>query len=121
LGLASETVDHILRLFGSECAAVFNLAQERRELMRPLTAGHPAIEAEVIQAARRELAQRVEDVLVRRLHLFYEAPEHGLGAAQRTAVLLAEELGWDADRTRQEVEEYAAMVSRENPIRAATP
>ena len=57
--------------------------------------GHPAIEAEVIHAVRRELAQRVEDFLVRRMHLYYELADHGTGAAPRVAELMAEEMGWE--------------------------
>jgi glycerol-3-phosphate dehydrogenase len=113
LGLFGETVEHIVRTYGTECAAIFNLVRERRELATALTAGHPAIEAEVIHIARRELAQRLDDVLVRRIHLYYEAPEHGLGAARRTAELLAEELGWDAARVDEEVDYYRNLVAWE--------
>jgi glycerol-3-phosphate dehydrogenase len=113
LGLFIETVDHIVRTYGTECSAVFNLVRERRELARPLVAGYPAIEAEVIHVARRELAQRVDDVLVRRIHPYYEAPDHGLGAAPRTAELLGEELGWNAARIDEEVDRYRNLVAWE--------
>lgn len=120
LGLFSETVRHILRTYGSECAAVFNLVRERRELAAQLVPGYPAIEAEIVHIARRELPQRVEDVLVRRIHPFYEAPDHGVGAAQRTAELLGGELGWDPERTRDEAERYRQMVrSQLDPVGAA--
>ena len=46
---------------------------------------HAAIAAEVVHAARREFARRVEDVLVRRVHLYYETPDRGAAAAGRTA------------------------------------
>jgi len=110
LGLPIATVDHLVRLFGSECAALFNLVRERRELARPLGIATPAIEAEVVHVTRRELACRVEDVLVRRLHLFYETPDQGAGAARRTAELMAEELGWDAVRVNEETERYNTML-----------
>jgi glycerol-3-phosphate dehydrogenase len=113
LGLFIETVDHIVRTYGTECSAVFNLVRERRELAAPLLAGYPAIEAEVIHVARRELAQRVDDVLVRRIHPYYEGPDHGLGAARRTAELLAEELGWEPARLEEEVERYRNLVAWE--------
>lgn len=111
LGLFVETIDYVLRCHGTECAAVFNLVRERRELGRPLADGFPAIEAQVIHAVRRELAQRVDDVLVRRLHAWYEAPEHGARAARRTAELMGEELGWDAARVAAEEARYASMVA----------
>jgi len=64
----------------------------------------------VVHVTRRELACRVEDVLVRRLHLFYETPDQGAGAARRTAELMAEELGWDAVRVNEETERYNTML-----------
>jgi glycerol-3-phosphate dehydrogenase len=113
LGLFAETVEHITRTYGTECAAVFNLVRERRELSAQLAAGYPAIEAEVIHIARRELAQRVEDVLVRRIHPYYETADHGLSAARRTAELLGEELGWDAGKVAEEATRYAEFVRTE--------
>lgn len=112
LGLSIATVDHVVRLFGSECAAVFNLVREHRELARPLDANSPAIEAEVVHVTRRELARRVEDVLVRRLHLYYETPDHGAAAARRTAELMGSELGWDAARVSEEIDRYGMTLNQ---------
>jgi glycerol-3-phosphate dehydrogenase len=113
LGLSRESVDHLIELYGSECAAIYNLVRDRRELIRPLSPPHPAIEAQVIHAARRELALRVEDVLVRRIHLYYETPDHGTSAAQRVAELMGEELDWGGDQVRKETEAYRRWVSGE--------
>lgn len=113
LGLPSETVDFLVRCHGTECAAVFNLVRERRELGQPLVPGHPAIEAQVVHASRRELAQRVEDVLVRRLHLYYETADRGASAAGRTAELMAEVLGWDEAGIAGETERYLRLVREE--------
>jgi glycerol-3-phosphate dehydrogenase len=106
-------VDHLVRLYGTECAAIFNLVRERRELMKPLSPDHPAIEAEVLHAARRELAQQVDDVLVRRLHLYYETQDQGVYAAHRVAQLLAEELQRDAPWAAAAAERYIAWVRSE--------
>jgi glycerol-3-phosphate dehydrogenase len=110
LGLFRETVEHIAGTYGTECSAVFNLVRERRELAAQLVPGYPAIEAEVVHVARRELAQRVEDVLVRRIHPYYETQDHGLAGARRTAELLGEELGWDESRVAEEAARYAEFV-----------
>jgi glycerol-3-phosphate dehydrogenase len=83
-----------------------NLAGTHRELQRRLHPDHPAIEAEVVHAARRELAQRVEDVLVRRIHLYYETADRGRAAASRAAELLGRELDWPAARIQQEAAHY---------------
>jgi glycerol-3-phosphate dehydrogenase len=115
LGIDAASVDHLLRHYGTEAAGIFNLGGADRRLFRRLLAPHPAIEAEVIHAVRRELAQTVEDVLVRRFHLYYEHPGHGTPAAQRVAELMGEELGWDAGRIAEEVERYLSFVKRERP------
>lgn len=93
LGLGGDTADHLVRHYGTETAGIVNLAAIHRELQRRLHPDHGAIEAEVVHAARRELAQRPEDVLVRRIHLTYETRDHGAAAARRVAELLARELG----------------------------
>lgn len=107
VGLPADTVDHLLRHYGSESAGIVNLGMGDRALFRRLHPRHPAIAAEVIHAARRELAQTVEDVMVRRLHLYHELADHGLPAAARVARLLGTELGWDAERAAREAARYA--------------
>jgi glycerol-3-phosphate dehydrogenase len=110
LGMAPDSVDHLLRHYGTEAAGIFNLAGADRGLFRRLLDPHPAIEAEVVHAVRRELAQTVEDVLVRRFHLYYEHPDHGAPAARRVAELMGEELGWDSARIEEEANRYRAFV-----------
>jgi glycerol-3-phosphate dehydrogenase len=116
LGIPASSVDHLLRHYGTEAAGIFNLGGADRRLLRRLLPPHPAIEAEVVHAVRRELAQTVEDVLVRRFHLFYEHADHGALAAQRVAELMGEELGWDEQRVAEEADRYRALVlSHDNP------
>jgi glycerol-3-phosphate dehydrogenase len=112
LGIPAPSVDHLLRHYGTEAAGIFNLGGADRRLLRRLLPPHPAIEAEVIHAVRRELAQTVEDVLVRRFHLFYEHPDQGTPAAQRVAELMGEELGWDRARVDEEAQGYRDYVTR---------
>jgi glycerol-3-phosphate dehydrogenase len=110
LGIPIESVEHLLRHYGTESAGIFNLGGADRRLLRRLLLPHPAIEAEVVHAVRRELAQTVEDVLVRRFHLFYESADHGNAAARRVAELMGEELGWDEERIEEETERYRTFV-----------
>jgi glycerol-3-phosphate dehydrogenase len=109
LGVLPESVDHLVRLYGTESAGIYNLGGGDRRLLRRLLPPHPAIEAEVLHAVRRELAQTVEDVLVRRLHLYYEHPERGIPAARRVAELMAREHAWDESRVAAEAERYGAF------------
>lgn len=110
LGLSTATVEHLISHFGTESAAIFNIARDNRELLEPIHPAHPAIRAEILHIVRRELAQTLEDVLVRRLHLFYETEDHGIEAIKSVASLMGSELEWsDLDREKHQ-ERYLAYV-----------
>jgi len=109
IGLTPGSVDHLLRHYGTEAAGIYNLGAGERRLLRRLAPPHPAVEAEVVHAVRREMAQTVEDVMVRRTHIYYETPDRGLQAARRVAELMARERGWDEARVEQEAARYVAF------------
>ncbi len=109
LGVVPESVEHLIRHYGTESAGIYNLGSLDRRLLRRLIPPHPAIEAEVLHAVRRELAQTVEDVMVRRLHLYFEHAERGIPAAPRVAELMGREHGWDDARIAEEAERYVAF------------
>lgn len=112
-GLPPSTAQHLAWHYGTETAAILNLVRDRPELATPLHPRHPAIEAEVIHAARREFAVRVEDVLARRIHLAWETADRGVAAAPRVAALLADALGWPDALAPVEVAAYQATVARQ--------
>ncbi len=118
LGLGEETAAHLLSHYGTEAAAICNLGRLERGLLARLHPDHPAIEAEVVHHARRELATRIDDVLVRRIHLHYETTDHGAQAAPRVAALLGRELDWDENRMRNEL---AAWRPLSPPVAPAAP
>ena len=109
-GLGPATVEHLIRHYGTESAGIYNLGLQDRKLFRRLHPEHPAVEAEVLHAGRRELARTVEDVLVRRIRLYQETADRGERAARRTAELLARVLGWDEQRTAEETAAYLAFI-----------
>jgi len=100
---------YLLRHYGTEAAGIYNLGAGERRLLRRLVPPHPAVEAEVVHAVRREMAQTVEDVMVRRTHLFYETADRGVSAARRVAELMARERGWDEARVDEEAARYVAF------------
>jgi glycerol-3-phosphate dehydrogenase len=106
LGLPQATVRHLLRLYGTEAAAIFNAIREERSLSRAIHPAHPAVAAEVLHVARRELARTVDDVLVRRIHVAWETADGGAAAAAETAALLGRELGWSSDLVSRRAGEY---------------
>lgn len=106
------TARHLVMRYGSEAPAVASLVEKNRVLGRPIIEGRPDIRAEVAYAVEREMAMRLSDVLIRRLHLFYEDAGHAVKAAPAVARKLRELLGWDAAREAAELADYAAQVER---------
>jgi glycerol-3-phosphate dehydrogenase len=106
LGVVPESVEHLIRHYGTESAGIYTVCAVDRRLLRRLLPPHPAIEAEVLHAVRRELAQTVEDVMVRRIHLYFEHADRGLAAAGRVAELMGQERGWDEARIAAEAARY---------------
>jgi len=111
-GASERTARHLVAGYGSESAAVLNLVDRDRALGRPIVAGRAALWAEVAHAVEREMAVRLSDVLVRRLHLFYATRDQAVPAAGPVADWLAEALGWDATRRAEEVAAYMELVER---------
>jgi glycerol-3-phosphate dehydrogenase len=101
---------HLVAHYGSEAHAILNLVDKNRVLGRPIVEGRPEIRAEVAHAVEREMAVRLTDVLIRRLHLFYEDPGHAAKAAPAVARKLRELLGWNAAREAEELAEYLEQV-----------
>jgi glycerol-3-phosphate dehydrogenase len=73
-------------------------------------AGHPAIKAELVHAVRREMAITLTDLLIRRVHIFYEVIGHAVPELGSVVDLAAEELGWDAGRKASELAAYLQVI-----------
>jgi glycerol-3-phosphate dehydrogenase len=89
--------------------AVLGLGIDRPELCARLVGGLDHLEAEVVYAARFEMAECVEDVLSRRIRALLLDARSAAAAAVRTAELLAAELGWDAAKVREEGAAFDAI------------
>ena len=112
--VASRLVDR----HGSESEAVVALGRAGQLLGR-LAPDIDIIEAEVVWAARHELAFSVDDVLARRTRLAQERPDRGAAIAPRVAKLLGAELGWNAARQEREVASFLVSAHREFDVPAA--
>lgn len=111
-GVREPTARHLVSAYGSEAAAVLNAVDKERALGRPIIAGRPELWAEVTHAVERGMALRLADVLIRRLHLFYESRDQGLAASGAVADQMAAALAWDTARRADEVAAYRAEVER---------
>jgi glycerol-3-phosphate dehydrogenase len=103
---------HLVENYGSEAAAVANQVEKNRVLGRPLIEGRPEIRAEVAHAVEREMAVRLGDLLMRRLHLFQLAPGASVKVAAAVARKMRELLQWTATREADELALYLEEVKR---------
>jgi len=111
--LPAHTRAHLVGRYGTETASVVALGQSRPELLEPLVAGAPYLRAEIVFAARYEMAQCLDDVLSRRTRMTIQDGRAALVAAPDAARLLGQELGWDAEAVTREIERFDTAVRRD--------
>jgi len=102
--VGTAALRRVRELYGTASRDVLALAAADPELARPLAAGSPVIGAQVVYAARAEMARRLTDVVLRRTELG-TADYPGDAAVEAAARLTARELGWTPERVRAEVAE----------------
>ncbi|MBN9239846.1 MAG: glycerol-3-phosphate dehydrogenase [Micrococcales bacterium 70-64] len=112
-GVHRVRIEHLLGRYGVLTDELLDLIRDRPELGEPLPGADDYLAAEVVYAATHEGALHLEDVLARRTRISIEAWDRGVSAAPVAAGLMAAELGWDAERTRVEVERYLQRVDAE--------
>jgi glycerol-3-phosphate dehydrogenase len=84
-----------LGVYGSDAAALRQLMEADASLAEPLHPALPYVGAEVVWAAREEMARTVEDVLARRTRALFLNARAAIEMAPRVGQLLARELGRD--------------------------
>jgi glycerol-3-phosphate dehydrogenase len=91
-----EVASHLSSAYGDQAGEVADLIGD--SLGQRLADDHPFLEAEVIYAARHEMARTTVDVLARRMRLGFLEKSSALQAISRVSALLAAELGWSAEQ-----------------------
>ncbi|NCO57000.1 MAG: FAD-dependent oxidoreductase [Nitrospirae bacterium CG18_big_fil_WC_8_21_14_2_50_70_55] len=102
LGLDPETAHWAAHRFGTRMADLHALVRDDPTLARRLTPAAPFCRAEVVLAARDEMARGLEDALRRRMPATLLATLDAATAAD-AAALMGGELGWAAARQAAEV------------------
>jgi glycerol-3-phosphate dehydrogenase len=110
-GLPTDTIPHLIAAYGSRYRDVMNVAADRPDWRRRIAHDSPVIGAELILAVRKEMAQTLADIVIRR------TPLGALGypgddVVERAATIVAAELKWSDDRRREEI----AAVQRFYPL-----
>ena len=109
-----EDVDNLgsLWVYGADAKKVRALAASDPELAKPLNAALPYIGAEVVWAAREEMARTVEDALARRTRALFLNAHAAMDMAPAAATLLAKELGRDERWRDAQVKSFLELAQR---------
>jgi glycerol-3-phosphate dehydrogenase len=110
--MSFDTTDappHLESRHGRDAAIVRDIAHDD-DLARPLIPGLPYLRAEVVYAARHEMAQTVDDVLSRRTRARLFARDASIDFASDVAALLGTELGLSPQEQRAQVMAYRTRV-----------
>jgi glycerol-3-phosphate dehydrogenase len=108
---ASDGDEDPLEVYGSDAAEIRSLAQNP-EFAKPLHPALPYIGAEVVWAARSEMARTVEDVLARRTRALFLNAHAAIEMAERVAQLLAHELGHDDTWITSQLQSFSALAKQ---------
>jgi glycerol-3-phosphate dehydrogenase len=100
-----------LSFYGSDAPSIRLLIEEDPTRGQQLDPQLPYVEAEVIWAAREELACTVEDVLARRTRALFLNAKAALRMAPRVAAILAAELGKDDKWQAEQIQKFEQTAS----------
>jgi glycerol-3-phosphate dehydrogenase len=95
-----------LSFYGTDALAIRELIAKDATLGQALDAELPYVAAEVVWAAREEMARSVEDILARRIRALFLNAKAAIRMAPRVAALLAQELDRDKAWQVDQVEKF---------------
>ena len=101
-----------LSVYGSDAQAIQKLIGNDAHLGQRLHSDLPYTKAEIVWAAREELARTVEDAIARRIRALFLNAKAALAMAPAVAELMAGELGWSNSRTTEQVEAFQSTARR---------
>jgi glycerol-3-phosphate dehydrogenase len=101
-----------LEVYGSDAEKIRALAQADPALAARLHHHLPYIAAEVVWAAREEMARTVEDVLARHTRALFLHADAAIVMAEPVARLMAAELGRDEQWVQMQVDEFSDLAQQ---------
>lgn len=107
-GIPSDTLKRIAATYGTGYDLVLQMARDVPALGRPLGRECDVIGAEILYAARKEMAVKLGDALIRRTEAG-AAGHPGADALERAAAIMARAHEWDEWRMRNEIAEVEAF------------
>jgi glycerol-3-phosphate dehydrogenase len=108
-GLPTETIASLINLYGSRAEAVLKLCEENPALKQPIEEHGAGIAAQVAYAVRTEMAQTLDDVMLRRLDTNIANP---CAAAEVVSRIMAQELSWPEGKRQAEIAAYYQLIQQ---------
>ena len=108
--LGEDTCKHLVLKYGSRAGQVVGLIKEDASLGDRLAPYLPYLKAEVVFAARYEMAVVPRDFLARRIRMEITDWDATLACLPIVCDLMSSELGWDAATERQMANDYTTLV-----------
>ncbi len=93
---AADVAEQLVHSYGSSWESVWALGADRPALRERVVPGLPVVWAELVWAARDEMAMTLADLFVRRTALAFQTRDNARSVARGAAELVAPELGWSA-------------------------
>lgn len=118
LATSQAILDHLVGRYGGEAPRLLALVNNDASLGGHLVEGLPYIRAEAVYAVREEMATTLSDVLARRTRAQLRSRDATADAADETARIMGDELGWDTAEQARQVAAYRAFVTHEREAAA---
>jgi glycerol-3-phosphate dehydrogenase len=100
-----------LAIYGSDALGIEGLVDEQPDLCEKLHHDLPITGAEIVWAARHEMARTIDDVLARRTRALYLNSKAAIEMAPRVAELLAKELNHGPGWKEKQLAEFAEVAA----------
>jgi len=101
-----------LSVYGADAASIKRLAAQSPALGTPLHEALPYLGAEIIWAARQDMARTVEDALARRTRALMLNARAAMACAPAVAEMLARELGRDDAWKNRQIRDFSELAGR---------
>ena len=111
--ISEETVTHLLDRYGSLIEEILEIISANSSLAQRIIPELPYLKAEILHAATHEGALSVEDVLLRRTRISFEAFDGGADVAVEVAKIIGDELGWGAKERNASVKSFLNVIENE--------
>ena len=99
-----------LNVYGDQSFEIEKMISDNPGLGIPIDPRFPYTTAEIIWICRNEMPLLIEDVLARRTHALFLNAKASLDIAAKVAMLMAKELGRNAEWEKEQIESYNQLV-----------